>query len=224
MAHKNQFLKYDLYICAMAAHVDTGVRKILEWPIVYDTWQWLVGGAKARRRLIEDYIKPQSGQKILDIGCGTGQMLDYMPRDIDFVGYDIQEEYIEHAKKHYGDRGRFYCTRVNEMESFEADFDVVMVVGVLHHLDDQESNVLVEMARNALRPGGVFYLFEPIWLDGQSAGAKFFLKNDRGQNIRTIDEYRSLLDVHFDSINHHIDHKMFRIPYTISIIESSYSA
>ena len=54
------------------------------------------------------------------------------------MGIDNNSDYINFAKKKYGDRGIFICSGVGkEIESIKDDhFDIVMSAGVLHHLSD----------------------------------------------------------------------------------------
>ena len=52
-------------------------RKILSHPVIYTSYQKIVGGYRARKLFVENNVNIQSGQKILDIGCGPGDILPY---------------------------------------------------------------------------------------------------------------------------------------------------
>ena len=73
--------------------------------------------------------------KVLDFGCGTGQMLSLLQRTIEFegeyVGYDVSPEAIDFARKaHSG--GRFEVRDILENPP-EEQFDFVLVSGVFNN-------------------------------------------------------------------------------------------
>lgn len=201
---------------------NSGVYKFLNFSVVYNAWQFFVGGKKARTTIAQKYIKAKPGESVLDIGCGTGSLFELMGKDVNYVGYDISEKYIDFAKNKYKDcpNARFYCTKVNEMELYEKDFDVVIAIGILHHLDDNEAARVVELAFKHLREGGRFVLMEPAWIDNQNSVAKFMLQIDRGKAIRKVEGYTKLFEPYFKSYTAVIDSNLFNVPYTSCIIEA----
>jgi SAM-dependent methyltransferase len=76
-------------------------RKILEVPWVYNLFQRAVGTHKGRRLFIEQYITPFAGGRVLEVGCGPGTNLQWWPDDVEYVGCDLSEKYIAHAKQRY---------------------------------------------------------------------------------------------------------------------------
>ena len=78
------------------AQVTYGVRAILSYPLIYSAFQSLTGAHQGRKSFISDFVKPMAGMSILDIGCGPAEILDYLPA-VDYWGFDISEEYINHA-------------------------------------------------------------------------------------------------------------------------------
>ena len=77
------------------------IKSIFNQPLVYQIFQYIVGYDQSIRRIVRDYIRPYEGMKILDIGCGTGFILDYLPKQIEYTGIDYSSEYIGHAQRHY---------------------------------------------------------------------------------------------------------------------------
>ena len=116
--------------------VNQGIRSVLSIPNAYRLFGQLIGGASGRRRFVADHIRPQQGDRILDIGCGPGVLVPYLPK-VDYVGFDASEDYIQAAQAQYGDRATFYCNQVSaETITEHSQFDLVLAVGVLHHLDN----------------------------------------------------------------------------------------
>ena len=158
------------------------------------------------------------GKRVLDIGCGPADLLSYLP-EVDYVGIDLSPQYIQAARARYGNRATFLCENVADTVVREpASADVVTATGVLHHLNDVEARRLLEVARQALKPGGRFVALDGVWHPGQSPVARWVLRRDRGRFIRTADAYVALARDVFGSVASHVRHDMMRIPYSLHIM------
>ena len=62
--------------------ITSGIRSILSVPLIYDTYQKLIGSTARDRRYVQEFIIPFHGAKILDIGCGTCSILEHLPKNI----------------------------------------------------------------------------------------------------------------------------------------------
>ena len=165
----------------MMGQTTNGMRAILSSPIVYNALQNLMGANQLRKNLVSEFIKPTPGCRILDLGCGTAEILNYLPENIEYWGYDISQDYIEAAKERYGKRGNFQCGILNNSDlSFFPKFDRVLSLGVLHHLSDDEVKGFLSLSRNALDAGGRFVSFDPCLAAGQNPIARFLISKDRG--------------------------------------------
>ncbi len=96
--------------------------------------------------------------KLLDIGCGRGELL-WAARDAGWEceGVDTSEEFIEFGKKILGVEGRLGTLQDAGFAS--ESFDAVIMGGVIEHLYDPGAT-LKEILR-LLRPGGWFYFDAP---------------------------------------------------------------
>lgn len=203
------------------SQITTGIRAILSNPHVYDTLQNIMVAQQFRQDIVTDFIRPQPGNRILDIGCGTAEVLTRLPSDTEYWGYDISSQYISAAKKRFGVRGQFQCKQLDRTE-LEAlpEFDVVLVSGVLHHLDDDVAASLFGIARDALGVGGRMITIDPCLAPGQNPIARFFIRHDRGQNVRNAEGYRDLASLAFSNVKGTLRHQSW-IPYTHWIMECS---
>ena len=197
----------------------SGVRAVLSAARIYDSFQDLTGAARARRRFADEYIRAKPGSRILDIGCGTGAILDHLP-DVEYLGFDLSPAYIDTARKRFGARGTFSCGDVNRTKLLDLPrIDIVLALGVLHHLDDAGALGLVRLARASLQAGGRLVTWDPCYVDGQSAFKRLLIGMDRGRNVRDERGYRSLCEAVFGTVEAHIRHDLLRIPYTHAILE-----
>jgi cyclopropane fatty-acyl-phospholipid synthase-like methyltransferase len=168
-------------------------------------------------------VRPKFGDRILDIGCGPGDTLPYLP-DVNYVGFDASQEYIKAAQMRYGnDRfacATFICQQVSTTTLKDSScFDIVLAIGILHHLDDAEALQLFRLAQTALKPGGRLITFDGVFVEKQSPFARYIISRDRGQNVRTREGYLAIASQVFSQITVSIRHDLLRIPYTHIILE-----
>ena len=195
------------------------IRSILAIPAVYNLFSRIVGGESGRRSFVENYVKAKSGDRVLDIGCGPGSVLEYLP-DVDYLGFDMSPQYIEAAKERFGNRGKFYCSRVSQETAGESCFDIVIASGVVHHLDDNEAIQLFELAKTTLKPGGRLVTLDGCYVEGQSFIAKYMLSKDRGEFVRPLEAYKTIAHKVFQDVKMTIRHDLLKpIPYTHLIME-----
>lgn len=199
---------------------NAGLLHWLKVPFVYNLFQGLVGGNALRRRIIQNHARPRPGDKVIDIGCGPAQALQSLP-DVDYLGLDINPDYIAFAKRTYGDKGTFVVgdTRSLRDDSQFKDADIVIAVSVLHHLDDEEAADCIRFAYDALKTGGRLICHEACWIPHQGAFSKYIMSRDRGRNIRTEPQYRQLAAKLFRNVETWVDTKSLRIPYVTIVLE-----
>ena len=119
----------------------------------------------AHAMLLEE-VAPLPPGRVLDVGCGTGELADRLAdRGWEVVGLDLCESMLRRANgKLNGNAGRVRLTVADsECLPFHAGaFDVVTCANSFHHYPDQEG-VVRELYR-VLRPGGRLLLLDG-WSD-----------------------------------------------------------
>jgi SAM-dependent methyltransferase len=198
------------------------LSRVLGCAPAYKLFSRIVGGQSVWRRYLSDYVKPVAGDKVLDIGCGPADILEYLPQ-VEYTGLDISPEYVASARRRFGTRGRFLCDDVGvvTLDRERGTFSLVMATGVLHHLDDQQAAKLFALAHRALRPGGRLITYDGCYVQGQSRIARWMLSNDRGKFVRTMPEYLRLASAWFAWIEPCLREDLLRIPYTHLIMRCS---
>jgi len=195
-------------------------RNSLAIPAIYTLFQRLVRGP-GERAFVENHLRPQPGLRILDVGCGTGDILRHLP-DIDYVGFDENPRAIESARKTYGHRGTFFCQRINEEVIRESGaFDIVVATGVLHHLNDEDAEAMFRLSRRALKPGCRLVTLDGCFAEGQSRAARLMLSLDRGKFVRTPQEYVRLATEVFSNVQPVVYDDLLRIPSSMIVMECS---
>jgi SAM-dependent methyltransferase len=197
-----------------------GLHSVLSFADVYDFFQRLLGASRLRERFIAEFVAPFAGAKLLDIGCGTASLLEYLPADVEYVGFDLNPNYITSARKKYYGRGTFFCGRVSEV-AVDDSFDFVLGAAILHHLSDAEARKLFATAYSCLKRGGALVTFDPVFVKEQSAFARYIISKDRGKRVRTPEQYAALASAFFVDVEKHVLHDLLRIPYTHFIMRCS---
>jgi SAM-dependent methyltransferase len=196
----------------------TGIRAVLSHPGVYELWSRLVGGEHARATVVREHVRPWPQARILDLGCGPGEFLDYLG-DVRYTGVDINPEYIAHARARFGERAEFFVDDATSTDRATGPFDIAISLGVLHHLDDGGARRLFGMAARTLGPGGRMFALDPTFVPKQSRAARFVISRDRGRHVRAPDAYAALAQEYFSDVSPMIRDDLLRIPYTHCALE-----
>jgi len=145
-----------------------------------------------------DLLKPQIGERILDLGCGDGVLTEKIAASgASVLGVDASAEMVAAAQN----RGLDARVADGARLDFAGEFDAVFSNAALHWMKDDPDAVIAGVAR-ALRPGGRFAgemgghgcvaaitvaliaVLERRGADGKSASPWYF---------PTVDDYRSRL-------------------------------
>ncbi|HEU5198345.1 MAG TPA: methyltransferase domain-containing protein [Ktedonobacterales bacterium] len=167
---------------------------------LYDTshaFVWKYGAS------VLELLKPQPGERVLDLGCGTGHLTAQMAAaGAEVVGIDKAASMIEQARATYPNL-RFEVADGSSF-SFPEPFDAVFSNAAIHWM--REPAQVVACIAQALRPGGRFVaefggkgnvapLIEAVYAASEAAG--YPAQRDRSPwYYPSIGEYSSLLEQH----------------------------
>ena len=189
-----------------------GIYSPLSNTFFYLLVQKVMSATSFRKKIIKKYIT-KNNVKVLDVGCGPAEILDTLPK-INYYGFDINPIYINSAKKKYDKRGKFFCRQFTSKEiKHLPKFDHILLLGILHHLNDKEINTLMVNLKKVLKKKANIITLDNIFIKDQNFIAKFLIQMDKGNNVRSKNGYLNILKKHFKKINSKIYHQKF-IPYT----------
>lgn len=193
--------------------------KILENPAMYRLSQMFFGGSRGKMKL-KKYLKHDKGANVLDIGCGTADIVKDVFFDANYTGFDMQKEYILKNKKEFKeyDNINFYCENINDSKILENlsknKYDLITMLGVMHHLNDEELGKCLKSVSVLLEKGGRFVSFDGLRYKGQPFIERKLMDYDRGNYVRYEDEYVNIVRKYIPRARYDIRHDINRFPYT----------
>lgn len=136
----------------------------------------VIEGLDAYNHWVYDLLKDHVGGRVLEVGCGTGNITQYLARSADeVVGIDPVARFIDRFRQRFAGSGAVTshrCTLADLTAPTEdaACFDSVVSCNVFEHIEDHVG--ALEQVATHLRPGGKAVIFVP-------AGPIAFGKLDR---------------------------------------------
>jgi SAM-dependent methyltransferase len=128
-------------------HFDRASRPYLEWQI--------------------ERFLPHIGQRVLEVGCGVGSIIELLGDRELICGIDVEEEVLAYAADRFPDRERYDFRRldfsvlspseINLMR--ETRFDTIVSLNVLEHISDDVA--ALRAMQEIVRPGGHLVLLVP---------------------------------------------------------------
>lgn len=131
----------------------------------YDPFNWLLGGDAIRKQLIE-LGSVGSGQRVLDIGCGTGALtvqIKQLHPDVTVIGLDPDPNALELAQTKAERAGlsiEFVEGFADRLAFRGATFDRVFSSLMLHHLDSATKVATLREVKRVLTPAGSLHVLD----------------------------------------------------------------
>jgi SAM-dependent methyltransferase len=187
------------------------VKGLLHHVPIYVALQRALGADSLRYRCIDE-LALQPGATVLDVGCGPAYYFEALPKVL-YYGFDTEPRYIEYASRRWGGRAEFRCEDFAERHLEQLPpIDAVMLLGLLHHLSDDESRALLRLAARALSPDGRVISVDTCFEPGQGRVSRWMSRNDRGEYVREPTGFVALANEAFADVDGEVVDDATRIP------------
>ena len=142
---------------------------------LYENWLNCPAG-RAMDEFFQSFIQallaPHKNDRVLDIGCGTGnQLLSLAKFGLDISGVDASQEMIDIARNRIGNRCELKTGQAEDLPFSDNEFDIALLINTLEFLDDPE-RALKEAGRVARRKVLICFInsLSPYWLGARFRG------------------------------------------------------
>ncbi|MGD0016407.1 MAG: methyltransferase [Verrucomicrobiia bacterium] len=162
------------------------VYKFFEWSWVFNLNQIILDPGKKRQ--IVRFLRDVPYRSMIDIGCGTGNWTELARGR--YLGIDTSPSFIEACKRRFAcdSTKQFVLVDVTKLELAE-NYDLAILISVLHHLSDDEVLQLVHWVRVNARYLFILDLHPIRW----NPISRWLYAMDRGNHIREPAAQRNLV-------------------------------
>ena len=163
----------------------------------YDNWYYTPRGkwiGNCETKLLFEALRPEPGESLLDVGCGTGYFTRRMSQEIDgiVIGIDINEKWVRYAYKK-GLVKTFYAVADARALPFgDAAFDMVISVAAICFIPNIRTAIseIIRVTRRRFA-NGLLNRQSLLWLKkGKSGGSGAY----RGASWHSVNETLYLFD------------------------------
>jgi len=159
------------------------------WKLFRDSFDLFFGIYRKRKKLLKVWEIAGKNYSVLDIACGIGQFSDITRGP--YLGVDLNNQYIERAKKLYNAPNiSFQCIDVKDLYKENKQYDIVLLIGIAHHLDKDTLSDLLTVVHQIARKSVV--LIE-VAHEQNTPWGKWLRNNDRGKFVRPQNTLKKII-------------------------------
>jgi SAM-dependent methyltransferase len=165
---------------------------VLGHPFVYNHVRpWIVGGVDMSP--VYARLEAEPDDVIVDVGCGTGDALHYLPSFRAYHGFDVDPVAIEFARNEAAGRPNvsFEARPLEAKDLAAIQPALVILAGLLHHMEDAQATRLLRMFAGTKSIRRIVTQ-DPVYLPREKM-SNLLAWLDRGKFVRREEGYRELV-------------------------------
>ncbi|XP_076033764.1 uncharacterized protein LOC143020833 [Oratosquilla oratoria] len=175
-------------------------RSIFRYEKIYGHTWISTGGERTTREFLTT-LGLTPGQRVLDVGCGTGGSAFYMARHygVHVHGVDLSTNMIQICIERQGklepaskSKIQFEISDISQVEYEVESYDVIYSRDTILHIKDKKK--LLEKVYRWLKPGGTLLISDYCSTDKTPSTDFLRYVKDRGYYLKTLEDTRTLLE------------------------------
>lgn len=112
-------------------------------------------------KIIKHFFLSKNNLKILDVGCGTGNFVDFFSGYGSVIGFDFSKNSIDYCRSRFKNIKGVSFSVGNILDfDIKEKFDLIFVGGVLMYIEDKDINKAIENLANLLSKDGIIIFRE----------------------------------------------------------------
>lgn len=145
-------------------HADAGGT--IDHPRAYDTFVSIgfLGGRRAAYTRVATAARPRAGERVLDVGCGTGYLSRILAPVVTpsghVTGVDPSPAMIDYATRHAPANCTYVEGSGQDLPFPDGSFDLVISSLAVHHIPAEARPEALRQMFRVLRPGGRLLIAE----------------------------------------------------------------
>jgi SAM-dependent methyltransferase len=134
----------------------------MDGKIPEDSHWWFASRTRALQTIMDRFLPKTAGFRLLDVGCGAGNMIHHLSRYGQVKGVEIDPRPVKMAHQRGYDVDQFDATQ--PMPFDDNSFDAVTALDVIEH--NQDDLAILADSYRVLKPGGHMIITVPalMWL------------------------------------------------------------
>jgi len=150
--------------------------------------------SRSRARKVLPYVHG----RVLDVGCGVGTIIEFLPRDTDYVGVDSVRNVVEKLLSIYPRVSAHVLDIQREVLSCREPFDAILAIALIEHL--KRPLDFLDLYLPLLAPGGKIVVTTPTRL---------------GDRVHHMLQVVGITDPGVSDVHHHI----YRLHELVDLLE-----
>lgn len=168
---------------------------IMANPTAYRLWQMPFADMKFQP--VFNHNDMTQVRRVLDVGCGPGTNSLFF-EDNDYLGLDINPDYITQATKRFGNKFAVADVCVYEAEP-QNRFDFILMNSLLHHIDDPHTDRILEQLSKQLASDGHIHILDLVLPENPSI-ARTLALSDRGDHPRPLEHWSDIFSRYYEPV------------------------
>jgi SAM-dependent methyltransferase len=183
------------------------MKSILSNSFLYFWIRYIITLGIPYKKWIREF-RLDANSRILDLGCGPSDIIFFVKKNQSpsfYYGLDISGEYLEEAKNQLTKKNIDFKLEVIDLSLIGKDknidnkiisysemytLNIATLIGVIHHLSDE---AVLNTLNMLYQSKSIQEVFTQDIIANRNPINDFFVKIDRGENVRTFEEYEVLL-------------------------------